>query len=168
MERELEELKETIYPIRPESEDDEGPQIPLLGDVAAGGMREALPSGYYTVPKAMHFLLRGRPSMFFAAKVRGESMSEIIPDGSVVLMRECFMPREDKIYLFRIDNEFSLKRFSYDPEAESPFLAYCDGSGERIYPRRGQVCFCVAEFVAILGGSNVNERHGSRVKQIAD
>ena len=152
LQRELKELREIVrsqhYDSFPQPE--EQPTIPYIRDLAAGPLREVLPDGDYTVPKGMHHLLRGQLEQYFASRVNGTSMIEIIPDGSIVLMRECFAPRSGRVYLFRVDSEFTLKEFGYDAEKEMPFLSYCDGSDRRIYPRQDQTCYCVAEFVAIL------------------
>ena len=152
MKNELRELRSIVYKenniIESEQKDTLG--VPYFTDIAAGSMRETLPHGSYSIPNHFKFLLKGIHSSYFAAKIRGESMCEIIPDGAIILMRECFAPKEDRIYLFRIENEFTLKKFGYDLEKDLPFLSYCDFSNERIYPRKGQVCYCVAEFLTIL------------------
>ena len=150
--RQLQELRSIVYREHNITEEDElaEPELPYITDVAAGPLRETIPDGIYKIPKSMIYLLRGRFSEYFAAQVNGDSMKELIPNSSVVLMRECFAPKKGKIYLFRIDNEFSLKEFGYDPETGRPYVAYRDGSGERIYPQKGQICYCVAEFVAVL------------------
>ncbi|MEM9423152.1 MAG: helix-turn-helix domain-containing protein [Spirochaetota bacterium] len=157
--RELEILQRSVYhhhpeeeplPMPEEPEEEEAAEVPYATDLAAGPLRQLLPHGTYKIPKHMRHLLRGPLYQYFAGKVHGTSMSEMIADGSVVLMRECLMPLEGKVYMFRIDNEFSLKEFGFDKEKDMPYLAWCDGSGERIYPEPEQTCYCVAEFVAVV------------------
>ena len=130
--------------------------IPYIRDLAAGPLRDVIPDGSYCVPQHVRSLLHGHPEHYYAGKVNGTSMIELIPDGSVVLMRECVSPRNGRVYSFRIDKEFSLKEFGYDAEKEMHYMAWRDGSGKRIYPNECQTCYCVAEFVAILEEGNVD------------
>ena len=87
-----------------EERDGVGRGVPLLGDIAAGGLHEAVEhlEGFLNVP--------GRADRF-ALRVKGDSMSEPIQDGDVVILRQppyrsgdiCAVRHEDETTLKYLD-----------------------------------------------------------------
>ena len=87
-----------------EERDGVGRGIPLLGDIAAGGLHEAVEhlEGFLMVP--------GRNDRF-ALRVKGDSMSEPIQDGDVVILKKspyksgdiCAVRHEDETTLKYLD-----------------------------------------------------------------
>ncbi len=75
--------------------------IPLVGEITAGGLiaTDEHLEGYLSIP--------GRPDVF-ALRVRGDSMSEPIQDGDVVLLRKA-EPRSGDICALRHEDETTLK-----------------------------------------------------------
>ena len=75
--------------------------VPLLGDIAAGGLHEAVEhcEGFLSLP--------GRGERF-ALRVKGDSMSERIEDGDVVILRRCPFTSGD-ICAVRHEDETTLK-----------------------------------------------------------
>lgn len=85
----------------------EGRGVPLLGDIAAGGLHEAVEhlEGYLNVP--------GRDDRF-ALRVKGDSMSEPIQDGDVVILRKSPYKSGD-ICAVRHEDETTLKYLDLSP-----------------------------------------------------
>ena len=115
-----------------EPEEEYGPHIalPLYESVAAGKPLEIFDAGEsFSV-----FLsrLQGHPDEYFAVRVRGSSMTEAgIPDDAIVVMRKEQDLINGKIYLFRHEGEYTLKRYYLGKDGK-PRLAYDDGSGREV------------------------------------
>ena len=75
--------------------------VPLLGDIAAGGLHEAVEhcEGFLSLP--------GRGERF-ALRVKGDSMSERIDDGDVVILKRATFKSGD-ICAVRFEDETTLK-----------------------------------------------------------
>ncbi|VDA99386.1 hypothetical protein S1OALGB6SA_454 [Olavius algarvensis spirochete endosymbiont] len=121
-----------------EPEEEYGPRIalPLYESVAAGKPLESFDAGEsFSV-----FLsrLQGHPDEYFAVRVRGSSMTEAgIPDDAIVVMRKEQDLINGKIYLFRHEGEYTLKRYYLGKDGK-PRLAYDDGSGREMEMREGE------------------------------
>lgn len=121
-----------------EPEEEYGPHIalPLYESVAAGKPLEIFDAGEsFSV-----FLsrLQGHPDEYFAVRVRGSSMTEAgIPDDAIVVMRKEQGLINGKIYLFRHEGEYTLKRYYLGKDGK-PRLAYDDGSGREVEMREGE------------------------------
>ena len=88
-------------PIIQLSEVEAAPGVPLLGEIAAGGLHEAVEhlEGFLKVP--------GRSDRF-ALRVKGDSMSEPIQDGDIVILRQA-KPVSGQICAVRHEDETTLK-----------------------------------------------------------
>ena len=75
--------------------------IPLVGDIAAGGLRESIEylEGYLAIP--------GQYEQF-ALRVKGDSMAELIQDGDVVILDKAQAKAGD-ICAIRFEDEVTLK-----------------------------------------------------------
>lgn len=89
--------------------------IPFYGDVAAGALSVVEP----TIKQSAQHIdiptqLLGKyhySSDLFAIRVNGESMNKIIPNGSIVIAKECLEYKDNDLVIFKYDNEYSLKRY---------------------------------------------------------
>ncbi len=76
--------------------------LPVIGAIAAGSLGDAVqePVGYLSVP--------GKPG-WFGLRVRGDSMSELINHGDIVILQSEAEPRSGEICAVRVDGEVTLK-----------------------------------------------------------
>jgi len=111
-------------------------ELPLLEVVAAGEPLESLDTGEtYSVPLSR---LHGNPERYFAVRVRGESMKEAgIYDDSIVVIRKEVDLINGKIYLFRREGEYTLKRYRLRNDMK-PKLLYEDGTGREVEMYEGE------------------------------
>jgi repressor LexA len=82
--------------------------VPIIGDIAAGSLQEAFayPEGYLNIPN--------RPD-YFALRVRGQSMADLIQEGDIVLLKKS-QPKSGDICAVRVDNsEVTLKYLDLSP-----------------------------------------------------
>jgi len=91
-------------------------RLPFYGNVAAGALSIVEPTiqqniEFINIPNQL--LGKNQDSKgLFAMKVNGESMNKIIPNGSIVIAKECIDSeyKNNDIVIFSYDNEYSLKR----------------------------------------------------------
>ncbi len=110
-------------------------RIPFYGNVAAGALSVIEPTiqqdvEYIELPH--HLLGKYSNSIdLFAMKVNGESMNRIIPNGSIVIAKECEITeyKENDIVIFSHDNEYSLKRFRPN-DVEGGYLFKSESTNE--------------------------------------
>ncbi len=84
--------------------------VPLIGSIPAGPLSEALehPEGYVA--------LKGK-SAFFALRVQGDSMADLIQDGDVVLLEKSTRPRPGEICAVRFEqSDVTLKYLDWSSE----------------------------------------------------
>lgn len=96
---------------------EENIKIPFYGDVAAGALSVIDPTTEQDteyIYVSHHLLGKYKDSLgIFAMRINGESMNKIIPDGSIVIAKECLESeyKNNDIVIFKYDNEYSLKRY---------------------------------------------------------
>lgn len=102
-------------------------RVPILGRIAAGGLREAIEDREGDVPIAPAALPGGED--VFALRVRGDSMINAhICDGDLVLVRPQPSAQQNDIVVAMVESEATVKRFQRDGERvvlrpEHPTLA---------------------------------------------
>lgn len=96
--------------------------LPLYGDVAAGELMKIDPVtksnlDQITLPKDILGKHRSNKDLF-VLKVNGESMNELIPNGSYVVAKpmDADELKDNDIVIYSFDGEYSLKRFRRDDE----------------------------------------------------
>lgn len=125
-------------------------QLPYVGLAAAAGpvldfdnldSHEMVDVPAYLMPK-------GRQQGLFVGRIEGDSMSELIPSGSLVLLRQESQALAGRVYVFQIGQQATIKKLSIDSSGVR-FL-YLDGSNRSIIPVDGEQWYCVAEFIAMI------------------
>lgn len=102
--------------------------LPFYGDVAAGALAEMESIDVGDVSSiAMPSSLLGKHATctdLFAMKVNGDSMDNIIPSGSTIIVKpiEESLYKDGDIVVFSYNNEYSLKRFR--PDAMEGFVLF--------------------------------------------
>jgi SOS-response transcriptional repressor LexA/DNA-binding XRE family transcriptional regulator len=134
-----------------EPEPEYGAMIDILyvDDIAAGlpivqsedqNRHVRVPAGY----------LKGSPKDYYAAGIRGQSMTEAgIPDGRIVLIRRADAPRDGAIQVIAWQGRSTLKRLK-ELEGGGWELRYEDGTGRVIELKPGAECRVQGEFVMVL------------------
>ena len=115
---------ELLHPV-PESDLDDGSQLPFLGRIAAGQPIEAL-AGNETLEVPQHLL--GRRGNHYVLQVVGESMiAEGIQDGDFVVVQRRERAEPGEMVVALVDDEATLKRF------------YPEGDTVRLQPSNPQM-----------------------------
>ena len=124
-----------------------GPGVPLLGDIAAGGLHEAVEylEGFLNVP--------GRDDRF-ALRVKGDSMSEPIQDGDIVILKQAPY-RSGDICAVRHEDETTLKYLDL-ASGGTALLRPHNPSYEPIEVRLEEV-YVAGVYDALLRGAVVDE-----------
>ncbi len=124
-----------------------GRGVPLLGDIAAGGLHEAVEhlEGFLNVP--------GREDRF-ALRVKGDSMSEPIQDGDVVILKKSPFKSGD-ICAVRFEDETTLKYLDLHPNG-SALLRPHNRDYEPIEVALSEV-YVAGVYDALLRGAVVDE-----------
>lgn len=125
-------------------------ELPDYGLVAAAGPVLELDHHrqiHETFPVRESLLPKNRDNLF-VGHIRGNSMSDIIPDGAKLLLRVAKEPISGRVYLFTIRGQSTIKKFRLDENG--PHFEYMDGSGRIIYPEKGEQWYCNAKFLAVL------------------
>ena len=113
-----------------------GPPIPQF---EAGGLFARVPPRH----------IRGDKRDYYAARIRGESMSGAgIPDGSVVLVRRTDAPRDGAIQVVAWQGRSTLKRLR-EKEGGGWEMRFEDGTDRAISVESGE-CQVQGDFVAVL------------------
>lgn len=83
--------------------------VPLLGDIPAGPLSEAIeaPEGHLKLPGA---------GSLYGLKVSGNSMADLIQDGDVVLLDKDARPHSGNICAVRLEGEVTLKYLEWSAE----------------------------------------------------
>jgi SOS-response transcriptional repressor LexA len=125
--------------------------IPFMENVAAGppiAQSEDL-SDYMKVPRQFFKKKRIKPEDCYAVRVIGESMTDRIPDGSIVLIRKSDRPKNGAIQVVRHGGKSTLKRMR-EHEDHSWTLQYEDGSGRCIELGQDEEYQAQGDFVDIM------------------
>ena len=122
--------------------------VPLLGDIAAGGLHEAVEhlEGFLNVP--------GRGDRF-ALRVKGDSMSEPIQDGDIVILRQPPY-RSGDICAVRHEDETTLKYLDLYADNSSALLRPHNPDYPLIEVDLSEV-YVAGVYDALLRGAVVNE-----------
>jgi SOS-response transcriptional repressor LexA len=123
-------------------------RIPYVEDIAAGPpIPQSEAAGLFArVPREY---IRGGKSEYYAAGIRGESMSAAgIPDGSAVLIRRADAPRDGAIQVVAWEGRSTLKRLR-EKEGGGWELHYEDGTNRVITVGSGEYRV-QGDFVAVL------------------
>lgn len=103
-------------------------ELPLYGDVAAGALAELESVDVWDVEtvKLPKLLLQKYASddNLFAMKVNGDSMNNVIPDGSLIVVKpiEQSLYKDGDIVVFSYNGEYSLKK--YRPNIMENFVLF--------------------------------------------
>ena len=120
-------------------------QVPLLGEVAAGGFEEAVenPEGSIRLELPAH----RESSDYFALRVRGESMTGagILPGDTVIVDRGT-EPRSGQIVVALLDDEATVKRLHLGPDG--PELRPENPAFEVLHPP-GDACRILGRVVEV-------------------
>jgi len=110
--------------------------IPLYEPVAAGEPLESFDAKETCLVPLSR--LHGNPEQYFAVRIRGESMVDAgIYDNSIVVIRKEIDLINGRIYLFRHEGEYTLKRYRLGDDMQ-PRLLYEDGSGREVELHEGE------------------------------
>lgn len=125
------------------------PTFPLLlrGEVAAGEPASA------SVEEELQ-VAREYPGDHYALRISGPSMSPTMEDGDVVVVRGFSRPRSpgnNRVYLFEVGGELTIKRFQRGRKGEPHRLVCDNGEYPPVEPDEDTVP--VAEFVEVLDTS---------------
>lgn len=128
-----------IQVLKPPVRTDEPWQIPIVGEIAAGGpiLAEENIEGYLN---AVEEKVLARGGTFFALRVKGESMIDVgILPGDYVIVRQQPTVENGEIAVALLDQEATVKRF------------YREGDHVRLQPANAQMAPILVHDVQILG-----------------
>ena len=110
-------------------------RIPLYEFVAAGRPQESFDLGETFLVSPSR--LRGDPKEYFAVRIKGTSMTEAgIPDDAIVVIKKEIDLISGRIYLFRNEGEYTLKRYRLGDDLK-PRLLHEDGTGREVEMHEG-------------------------------
>lgn len=81
-------------------------------------------------PLSLDELLIGRPSSTFFLRLQGSSMEPTIPDGSILVVDRSVQPRNGRIVVVSVDDQFLVKELVVQSDGRKPYLR----SHNRDYP----------------------------------
>lgn len=111
-------------------------RIPLYEFVAAGRPQESFDLGETFLVSPSR--LRGDPKEYFAVRIKGTSMTEAgIPDDAIVVIKKEIDLISGRIYLFRHEGEYTLKRYRLGDDLKSRLL-HEDGTGREVEMHEGE------------------------------
>lgn len=130
-------LETEIRMPKPKTENDEPIlSIPFFGKVAAGKPIDiASDPGVYIQLPARMIPFGNNLENYFAVQAVGTSMTDIIPNGAIVLIRAQKHADPGDIILVRYENESTIKKLCLTPTGYC--LEYMDGTGRRIEIKDG-------------------------------
>ena len=81
-------------------------------------------------PLSLDEILIGRPSSTFFLRLEGSSMEPSIPDGSILVVDRSVQPRNGRIVVVSVDDQFLVKELVVPRDGRKPYLR----SHNRDYP----------------------------------